>query len=301
MRMKRTSMKGKLILLSILFFGFLGYVVVRFFLMDRKNEFGQVKIVSSPEANVFLETVNIGKTPYDDKMRVGEYLIKLIPNKEATATASWQGKVVVHKNAVTYINRELGVSDIYSAGEILTIIKASTKQQAPDSGEVQVETDPVGALVYLDNDEKGVAPLLLQEVPKGAHDLSIYMPGFFRRTIKINVESDHQLKAVIKLALDAEAQKELQATSSAKVQVATPSAIIKDDEARTTPTIVIKETPTGWLRVRYEPTLTASEAARVNPGEKYSLLEERTGWIKIPYAEGQEGWIASQYAEKVNE
>jgi len=64
------------------------------------------------------------------------------------------------------------------------------------------------------------------------------------------------------------------------------------------PYVLIKETPTGWLRVRMEPSTTATEAAKVNPGEKYPLLEEKGGWYKIRYSGDKEGWISAQYATK---
>jgi N-acetylmuramoyl-L-alanine amidase len=64
--------------------------------------------------------------------------------------------------------------------------------------------------------------------------------------------------------------------------------------------VVIKNTPTGWLRVRMEPSLSATEAAKVKPGEKYTLLDEKNGWYKISYKEGEEGWISGRYAKKLD-
>lgn len=310
MAVRRTSAKGKLILLSFLFFLFIGYIFIKLLFLDKKNDFGELKVISTPSTNIFLDTVNIGKTPFDDKVRTGEYMIKLIADKEASGAAAWQGKVNINKNSVTYINRELGLSDIRSAGEILSITKSSAKMKDPSTGELQIDTDPVGALVYLDNDEKGIASLLLQEIPKGSHDVSVYMPGFFKRTFKVNIESQYKVSAQVKLAIDEEAQKELQASPSAQLakdkyassKTSDSSTIdTKSTEKQTVPTVLIKDTPTGWLRVRYEPNLSASEAARINPGDKYSLLEEKPGWYKIPYEEGKEGWISSQYAEKTSD
>ncbi len=71
-------------------------------------------------------------------------------------------------------------------------------------------------------------------------------------------------------------------------------------------TVTIKNTPTGWLNVREGPGITYLQVKRVNPGETYTLLEEKFGWYKIKLdakSEGTspepiEGWIASQYATK---
>src|SRR3989344_7966764 len=116
-------MKGKLILLTLLLVGFGVFVFVKFYILDKQNAFGRIKIVSSPASSVFLDNVVIGKTPFEQKNKVGEYMLKLIPERTATDTASWQGKVKVYKNALTYVNRELGSSDLTSAGEIFTTTK----------------------------------------------------------------------------------------------------------------------------------------------------------------------------------
>jgi len=280
-------MKSKLSLLLILIILFVGFVAVRFFIFDKQNEYGKLKIISSPTASVFLNSTLIGKTPYEDKYKVGEYLLKLIPETMATDTASWNGKINIYKNSLTYVNRELGSSDIASAGEIFTTVKMTKKPQNAGSGEVYVETEPQGAIITLDSDEKGVAPAIMENVLRGEHELSVFMPGFFRRTQKVNVDSGYRVNAAFKLAIDqssplAKVTEDKQATSSAKT-------------AKTK--ITIKDTPTGWLRVREEPTLNASESGKVNPGETFDLLDEQDGWYKINF-DGKDGWISSQYSMK---
>jgi hypothetical protein len=78
--------------------------------------------------------VAIGKTPFEDKLKVGEYLLKLIPEGNATDTASWQGKINIYKNTLTFVNRELGSSDVTSAGEIFTAVKMKKKPSNPNYG-----------------------------------------------------------------------------------------------------------------------------------------------------------------------
>lgn len=58
--------------------------------------------------------------------------------------------------------------------------------------------------------------------------------------------------------------------------------------------IFIKDTPTGYLRVRVKPS--GAELARILPGEKFEILEEESGWIKITTPSG-EGWILKSYTE----
>jgi len=61
----------------------------------------------------------------------------------------------------------------------------------------------------------------------------------------------------------------------------------------------IKTTPTGWLRVRNEPSLNGTEITRVDTGGTYRVLEEQTGWIKIKISDTSEGWVSADYVELV--
>lgn len=298
-------MKKKLIFLLILILGFGIFLAIRVFIFGKENDGGRLKIVSSPTASVFIDNVAMGKTPYEEKLKEGEYVLKLIPEGNASNTASWQGKVRVYNNALTYVNRELGSSDITSAGEIFTVGKMDKKGVKGGYGEISVETDPAGAIVYLDNDEKGVSPLVMSDVPKGDHEISVYMPGFFRRTHKINVDSGYRTNTTFKLALDQtqknieqlqrenKTKKDQEASGSAKTETTAP--------ADAKGTVTISETPTGWLRVRSEPGLNGEEIAKVDSGKEFALLEETDGWYKIQVEEGKQGWVSSDYAEKSGE
>lgn len=293
-------MKSKLSLLLILVLLFIGFVAVRFFILDKQNETGKIKIISSPTASIFLNSTFIGKTPYEDKYKVGEYLLKLIPEATASDTASWNGKITVYKNALTYVNRELGSSDIASAGEIFTTIKMIKKPSNPESGEIYVETEPQGAIVTLDGDEKGVAPALMENVSRGDHELSVFMPGFFRRTQKINVDAGFRVNAAFKLAIDQSSS--FVKEPDDKTKSASSSATTSNKTY-----VKIRDNPQGWLRVRVDGAIDASESAKVKPGEKYEFLDEKTGWFKIKFNGSQiglvegsfdEGWVSSEYSAK---
>ncbi len=58
--------------------------------------------------------------------------------------------------------------------------------------------------------------------------------------------------------------------------------------------VIIKETPTGWLRVRKAPG--GVEIGRVYPGEKYLFISQDLGWYQVEF-EGEEAWISGTYAE----
>ncbi|OGY27076.1 MAG: hypothetical protein A2Z42_01730 [Candidatus Woykebacteria bacterium RBG_19FT_COMBO_43_10] len=70
-------------------------------------------------------------------------------------------------------------------------------------------------------------------------------------------------------------------------------------EKPTTNQVQILSTPTGILNVRSGPGLNNSVIAKINPGEKYQLLNEKPEWYKIKLSSGETGWISSQYAKKL--
>ena len=65
-----------------------------------------------------------------------------------------------------------------------------------------------------------------------------------------------------------------------------------------TATLEILPTGLGWLRVRGEPSLNGPEIGKVNTGEKFEMVEEKSDWYKIKMSDGQIGWISAQYAKK---
>lgn len=287
-------MKRKLGILFLLIILFGIGVLVKFFVLDAQAKDGKLKVLASPAASIFLNDKPLGKTPYEAASAAGEYILKLIPEGSATEAASWQGKISIYQNTLTYVDRELGSSDLTSAGVIFTTIKMPSRSQKKDTGEVEVETEPAGAIVYLDNDEKGISPLILSEVSRGDHELSVYVPGFFRRTQKINIEPAFRTSGKFKLALD-QSQKKIEDFLG---EEATESASVESESKDTGATIVIKDTPTGWLRVREEPSVSASESARVNPKDTFAVLDEKDGWYLIEYEKGKKGWVSGQYAQK---
>lgn len=284
-------MRKKLVLLTILVFLFILFIITRFFLLKNKDVSGRLKVLSSPTASIFLNNLIIGKTPFEDKVKVGEHILKLIPEGSATDTASWQKKIKVFKNSLTFVDVELGKSEVNTSAEVFTVEKMSSRPKDKDRGEIFVETDPTGAIVYLDNDEKGIAPLILAEVLKGEHEVSVFLPGFFRQTRKVNVTPGFRINGFFKLAVDESQKSQFEpGLEAGKEKEATESAQTKKKM------VVVKETPTGWLRVREGPSLSASEAAKIKPGERYEFLDQKSGWYKIKY-NGKEGWVSSRYVK----
>lgn len=278
-------MNKKAILIVIIFLAVLGFGGYKLWALRSTGTAG-LKVLSMPTASIFLNDKLIGKTPYDDKYAKGEYILKLIPEGLSSQTVSWQGKILLNPSALTYVNRELGTSELSSAGEILILEKISSSQS-----QLAVISQPDGATVIVDGGEKGTTPLSLQEVSAGEHEVAVTSPGFTARTVRVSTVSGYKLLANVQLALAPG-----QESTPSGTAVPTGSPNVKQVNK---PYIVIKDTPTGFLRVRIEPSLSATEASQVKPGDKYPYLDQKEGWFKINYESGKEGWVSSSYAEKV--
>ncbi|MBI5614285.1 PEGA domain-containing protein [Candidatus Gottesmanbacteria bacterium] len=292
-------MKRKVIFLAILVLLFFFAILLVKYVIGRTPKQGVLKVQSVPQASVFLDNKHIGRTPYEDKVEEGQYTIKIVPDESIQSLAAWQANIRISPNTLTYVNRDLSDSELTSAGDVLWLEKISSKQS-----EISVTTIPDGSSLLLDTGGKSVTPILLQNITPGDHTLTVSSPGFLTRTLKIRTTGGYKLIATLQLALSATGPSE--ATSSSQVVSPTPtlsqgkqasgSGSVKDPLR---PYIVVKETPTGYLRVRMEPTTSATEAARVKPGDKFSILSSKTGWYQITFEEGKKGWVSGQYAEKV--
>lgn len=227
-----------------------------------------ISITSIPEeATVFLDEKEVGKTPYEDKnLDVKEYVVKLEKDK-----ASWQGRVKLTAQTLTIVNRDLAEDQASSSGEILTL----------DRGRgVTIVSNPSNSEVEIDGNVSGKTPISINLAP-GEHTILVSHPNYLKRSFLANLPENFNLTVSVDLAL----------SGADLTTIATP--VITQ-----TPEVVVKETPTGFLRVRDKASLTGKEIAQVKPGDKLILLEELTGWDRVRLADGTEGFVSSSYVEK---
>lgn len=253
----------------------------------QRNAFGGIKIITIPTTNVFLDDVLLGKTPFEDKYKSGEYIVKLIPETATADVVAWQGKIKINPSVLTYVNRELAKSELVSSGEVLTLEKINQTQP-----QITVASQPDAAIVLLDGQEKGISPITF-DVTTGEHDVSVSSIGFVSRTIRVQATTGYKLQINFQLALTDSSAGSVSPDASVSASPAAPSEK-KTDKKK----VRIKDTPTGFLRVRTEASTSSEEIAQVKPGETYTLLEEKESWYKIAYAQDKQGWISARYAEK---
>ncbi len=241
------------------------------FVMDEYFRVGSktgIRISSTPDgADVEINGKSVGKTRFENLyLKPGEVTVKL-KNKDML----WQKKIFLNDGTVTMVNRDLSVDPLSQAGEVLTLTKGSG---------VSLLSFPDGADVEINDKNMGKTPLLLN-LPEGEYTFLIKHSNYLNRNIKAVVPAGFRLVLDVDLAIT---ETEL---TSIPVPVTTSTA-----------KVVVKSTPTGFLRVRDKPSLLGKEVSQAKPGDELILLEELLGWDKVRLQSGSEGYISSSYVEK---
>lgn len=275
-------MKKWFLLVFIAFLVIGGTLIVRSRLLKEKQTAG-LQVSSEPRATIFLAGSHLGQTPFENKdLKQGEFLLKLVPDSETLNPL--EQKIKLNPGVLTVVKHKFAENEEFSSSEILTLEPLVNKKLIS----LAIISTPSGALIKIDGITRGFTPISLEDITEGSHLISLSLPGYLEKEIKAKTILGHKLIIEAKLAKE-----------EVETEEATPSAKEEEKEEFKKPYVEIKDTPTGWLRVRMEPTTTATEAAKVKPGEKYKFLETtETGWHKIEYEEGKEGWISGKYAIK---
>jgi len=274
----------KVIFVAVCFLIALLIFVLVVFLLNRRPAKGALQVTSSPKSKVYLNEKLIGETPLcqcegNKMLDVGEYTIRLVPQEGNFEP--FQRKINISPKVLTVVDRNFAQTALAQAS-IITLVPITDKKNA----QISVISFPDKSQVFLDSDLVGQTPVLLKNITESDHEIKIVKQGYKEKILRIKTVLGYKLEAIVYLGIDPEV-----ATSSATL-ISSPSAKVASQ------TITILETPTGFLRVRKEPSVSSEEIGRVNPGDIFDLLEERQGWYKIQLKDKQEGWVSSQYAEK---
>lgn len=266
---------------------------------------GVLKINSNPTASIFLSDKHLGRTPYQEEVDGGTYSLKLVPETTVTSLASWQSSIKVTPGLLTFVNANLSESEFTSAVDVIWLEAISSK-----TSEIGVTTEPDAASVAIDGELKGISPISLPNIAPGDHTMTITSPGYATRTVRVRTTAGFKVNAIVKLALAPGVTEPKEATPTSALTIpdgkttpkATPTVATTTNPPK--PYVVIKDTPTGYLRVRMEPTTVATESGRVNPGDKFAIMDtakdtKGNNWYEIKYDGTSTGWISGQYTEKV--
>lgn len=252
---------------------------------------GALQVTSQPESKVYLNDSYIGNTPLckceaSTMMRSGTYTLKLIPSD--TSLPEFQEKITITKGVLTVVDRTFG-KGAASEGSIISLSPITNKS----TSELLVISFPEKADIFVDTNDEGQSPLLLSDLTESDHTLRLRKDGYKDKNIRIRTPLGYKLTATVYLGLQ----------NGATTPTPTPPQASTSATPQITPTgaktrVTILQTPNGFLRVRQQPSLTASEVTRVNTGDTFDLLEETDGWFRIQLVNGTSGWISAQFAEK---
>ena len=227
-----------------------------------------LRVEASQEANVSIDGKEMGKTPFQgEDFKPGDYLVVLKKDD-----SFWQGYVKLNSGTLSVVNRELASTQASSSGEIITLQKGRG---------VTIISNPSQSEVSVDGKSYGRTPVQITDLSAGEHLFLISHLNFLKRSIRAVLAPEYNLNLIVDLAI----------SSADFTQVATVPI-------ESSPQVIIKQTPTGFLRVRASPSLESNEVGRVSPGDTLTLLEEISSWYKIRLPDGKEGYISSSYADK---
>jgi hypothetical protein len=235
-----------------------------------------IRIESSSKSEVVIDGKAVGETPYqNESLNVGEMLVELKPDQQEASTAAfsgWQGRIKLNPGTLTVVNRELAATQAGSSGEVITLEKGS--------GATIVST-PSEAEVFIDGQSVGRTPIAVSDLKSGEHQFLISKENFLKRNIRATVVDKYTLNLTVDLAI-------------AEADLSQIPTIPQTSSNQ----VVVKQTPTGFLRVRSAASTNGDEVARVNPGDVLTLLEELSGWDKVRLSDGREGYVSTTYVTK---
>ncbi len=259
-----------------------------------------IQVTAHPEANVSINGQSVGKTPvYIDNEKAGTYTVQMTA---VDSGQTWEGKVNLLGGTLTTVNREFGDTPDKSHSYSLSFEKLSSSKAAA----VSIVSLPANATISIDGKPQGFTPLSV-DIDSGPHVFTFTAPGFQDKIVNASVQPGYRL--VLNFTMAA-----LDITPTPTPTIATPSAGLvtppktvtplpkqasSSATVMTKPYVEILTTPTGWLKVRETPSTTATELAKVNPGDKFPYKADlSTGsWYQIEYVTGQWGFISSSYAK----
>jgi hypothetical protein len=277
---------------------------------------GALQITANVKSTVTLDGVSIGTTPLckckeDETLKEGEYLLGITP--EDRNFESYTLKVKVVKEVLTAVDRTFLPGSLASAS-VLTLEKVDGESEEP---QLLVASLPDGAIVSIDGNPEGVTPYHAKRITASEHEIEIQKKGFNKKTLRVRTVPNYKLLATVILGTESQSSDNLTPIISptpsitgsptttvipSPSQKLTPSPTISQ---KVTPTVAlkgtvvtIKETPTGFLRVRSGPGTSFEEVARANPGDTFKYLTEQNGWYQVELADKTKGWVSGTYATK---
>lgn len=247
---------------------------------------GALQVTSNVKAKILLNGKNIGTTPIclcnqNERIEEGDYSLQLIPEDNSN---TYTTRVKIGKGVLTAVDRTF-LPGSYSSASTLYL-----QGKGGEEADLFASSLPDGALVTVDGTDSGTTPLLLKNLSASEHEIELQKGGYGKKTIRVRTVPGYKLMVEAVLGTIPSTNETL--PGSEPTPTPTPSTPV-------IPKVIISNTPTGFLRVRQEASITSAEIGRVNPGDSLPVLAEQNGWYNIQLPNGATGWISVSFATKV--
>lgn len=237
-----------------------------------------LEVYSTPEARVYVNNKEVGTTPYKNTSMTPQTVeVKLVSESKNTV------KKIVLKNGLTTVIDWKFDNNGDDGGYILNMENTGGSKCG-----LIINSIPSKATIAIENDIIGSTPKKIDDLGIGEKHVSVNFPGYQGANLFLKTTSGYNLIVEAKLIKDNQV-----------IQAEIEPELVAENSIQKT-MIKIKETETGWLKVRESNSGTARELTKVKPNEQYELIEEKDDWIKIKLNDDTEGWVSAKYVEKVS-
>lgn len=258
--------------------------------MEKGRNNSVLRVVSDPnDALVYIDNTEQGRTPFStDKISEGEYDLRI----DAPGYQSQTFRINVKKGYTLNLDFKLfpvptpNIPKAFEGSNNMFDLSLDNPTVTSDT------QDWVRAVIYW-NKNQGIS---LDGVGLNKELLFDYYLDY-----KGNVFDKNGAPIIDKAALD----KLKDAKRSAYLGRATDGQGVTKDAKTALEAILgssiggkaatVKETGTGWLRVRDTAGLGGKELAKVNVGQSYDVVEQATGWVKIKVSDTIQGWVSADF------
>jgi uncharacterized protein YgiM (DUF1202 family) len=267
------------VILTIIVLIALLFIFLRFLYKPLSDNLGLkvhagIFVEADKNAQVLINGNEVGMTPYKDT-NLSEGNVK-VTVKDASSSAQWEGNVKLNSGTLTVVNRDVATDSAQASGEVISLDKGSG---------VTVTSNPPGATVVMDGENKGQTPVYIPNVPAGEHQFLLSKDNYLKRSVRTIATDGYGISLNVDLA-----QLEMVQQSPPPVAASAPP---------TSSQVTVIDTPTGFLRVRDAASTSGNEVSQVKPGDTLTLEEEtNSSWWKIKTSDGKEGYVSTQYVHK---
>lgn len=250
---------------------------------------GGLQVTANIEGRVLLDGKHIGDIPVrrinqQDTVPVGTYELRIEPKD--TAFVAYTTRVRINSGVLTAVDKTFLPGSLGSS-YVLTLEKSPNPKP-----QIEITSIPDNALITIDSVPSGTTPFRSDSLSASEHEVELQKEGFSKKTIRIRTVENHILVVSATLGTG-------DIGSIPEETATTPAITVSPTQAPESSTsVIISQTPNGFLRVRSGPGTGFGEIARVKPGESYPVTDEQTGWYQIQVDPNTVGWISSQFAKK---